>query len=92
MDYLPLLGPDFAKIYQLKKQLSDRFCMRDIGAISWYLGIKVTRDQANQTLFIDQSAFINRMLEDLQIENCKSAKIPIDFGIKIVKNWYISED
>ncbi len=44
VDDLLLLGPDLAKIGQLKKQLSDRFCIRDVGAISWYLGMEVTRD------------------------------------------------
>ena len=39
LDDLLLLGPDLAKIDQLKKQLSDKFSMRDMGAISWYLGI-----------------------------------------------------
>ncbi len=73
MDDLLLLGPDLAKIGQLKKQLSDRFCMRDMGAISWYLGMEVTRDRANRTLFIDQTAFIDRMLEDLGMEKCNSS-------------------
>ncbi len=41
---LLLLVTELAKIGQLKKQLSDRFRMRDVGAIFWYLGIEVTRD------------------------------------------------
>ncbi len=64
-DDLFFLEPDFAKIGQLKKHLSDRFCIRDIGAISWYLGMKVNRNQANRTLFIDQTAFIDWILKDL---------------------------
>ena len=86
VDDLFLLGPDLAKIGQLKKQLSDRFRMRDVGAISWYLGIEVTRDRANRTLFID------RMLEDLGMEKCKSAKVPMDSGTEMVKNRYMGED
>ncbi len=92
MDDLLLLGPDLAKIGQLKKQLSDRFRMKDIGAISWYLGMEVTRDRANRTFFINQTAFIDRMLKDLGIEKCKSAKVPIDFGTEMLKNRYIGED
>ncbi len=92
VDNLLLFGPDFAKMGQLKKQLSDRFRMRDVGAISWYLGMEVTRDRANQTLFIDQTAFIDRMLEDLGMEKCKSAKVPMDSGTEIVKNRYMGED
>ncbi len=92
MDNLLLLEPDLAKIGQLKKQLSDRFRITDIGAIFWYLGMEVTRDRANRTLFIDQTAFIDRMLEDLGMEKCKLAKVPMDSGTEMVKNRYMSED
>ena len=51
LDNFLLLGLDFAEISQLNKQLRDRFCMRDMGAIFWYLGMKITRDRANQTLY-----------------------------------------
>ncbi len=86
LDYLLFLGPDLAKIGQLKKQLSDRFCMRDLAAISCYLGIELTRDRANRTLFIDQTAFIDRMLEGLGMEKFKSTKIPMVSGTEMVKN------
>ncbi len=92
MDDLLFLGLDLAKIGQLKKQLSDRFCMRDMGAISWYLGMEITGDRAHRTFFIDQTAFIDRMLEDLEIEKCKSAKVPMDSGTEIVKNQYMVKD
>ncbi len=92
VDNLLFLGPDFAKIGQLKKQLSDRFCMRDIGVISWYLSIEVTRNRANWTFFIDQTVFIDRMLEDLGMEKCKSAKVLMDSGTKMAKNRYKDKD
>ncbi len=87
-----LLGFDLAEIGRLKKQPSDRFRMRNIRAISWYLGTEVTRDQAHQTLFIDHTAFIDQMLEGLMMEKCKSAKVPMDSGTKMVKSEYKSED
>ena len=66
--------------------------MRDIGAISWYLDMKINRNRANRTLFIDQTAFIDRMLKDLRIEKCESAKTPINSGTEMVKNWHMGED
>ncbi len=63
-----------------------------MGAISLYLGIEVSRDRVNQTLFIDQTALIDRILKDLGIEKCKSAKIPRDSGTEVIKNWYMGED
>ena len=57
VDDLLLLGPYLAEISNLKKQLGNRFCMRDMGPISWYLGMEVIRDRPNRTLYINQSAF-----------------------------------
>ena len=57
VDDLLLLGLYLAEINSLKKQLGNRFCMRDMGLSSWYLGMEVIRDQPNRTLYINQSAF-----------------------------------
>ncbi len=54
--------------------------------------MEVTKDQANRTLFIDQTAFIDRMLKDLGIEKCKSTKVIMNSGTEMVINRYISED
>ncbi len=54
--------------------------------------MKVTRDRANQALFIDQTDFIDRMLKKLGMEKCKLAKIPMDSGTELVKNRYMGED
>ena len=85
VDDLLLLGPYLAEISNLKKQLGNRFRMRDMGPISWYLGMEVMRDWPNRTLYINQSAFTQRMLEDLEIDDCKSAKVPINLGIELLK-------
>ncbi len=86
--YKTLTGPYLAEINNLKKQLGDRFRMRDMGPISWYLGIEVIRSRPNRTLYINQSVFTQRMLEDLEIEDCKSAKVPVDSVIRLVKDVY----
>lgn len=54
--------------------------MRDMWAISWDLGIEVTRNQAN------------RMLRDLEIEKCKSAKVTMDSGTEMIQRQYKSKD
>ena len=92
VDDLLLLGPYLAEISNLKKQLGDRFRMRDMGPISWYLGMEVIRDRPNRTLYINQSAFTQRMLEDLEMEDCKSAKVPMDSGIELVKDVYQGQE
>ncbi len=88
VDDLLLLGPYLEEMSNLKETFGDRFRIRDIEPISWYLGMEVIRDQPNRTLYINQSAFTKRMLEELEIENCKSTKLAIDSGIELVKDVY----
>ncbi len=85
-------APILLKISQPKKKLSDRFCISDIEAFFWYLSKEITTNWVNQRLFIDQTAFIDWILENLKMKKYKSAKIPIDSGIKIVKSQYKNED
>ena len=53
VDDLLLLDPYLAEISNLKKQLGDRFRIRDMGPISRYLGMEVIRDRPNRTLYIN---------------------------------------
>ena len=54
--------------------------------------MEIIRNRPNRTLYINLSAFITRMLEDLEMEDCKSAKVPMDSGIKLVKNVYQGQE
>ena len=59
-----------------------------MGTISWYLGIEVIKDRPNRTFYINQSAFTQRILEDMIMEDCKSAKVLIDPRSELVKDVY----
>ncbi len=47
VDDLLILGPNISDIQALKLQ---RFQMKDLGSIGWYLGMHITRDRAERTL------------------------------------------
>lgn len=83
-----LLGLYLTEISNLKKQLSDRFCIRDKEPISWYLDIEVIKDQPNRTLYINQLAFIQKILEDREREDYKLAKVAMDPRFELVKDIY----
>ena len=50
VDDLLLSGPEKDAIKILKRQLSKRFQMTDLGPCSYYLGMAVTRDRQNRTI------------------------------------------
>jgi len=49
---LLILGPDISDIQALKLQFAERFQMKDLGSIGWYLGMHIIRDRAERTIWI----------------------------------------
>ena len=58
VDDLLLLGEDQSEIEDIKHQLGNLYQMKDLGPTSEYLGIKITRDYKQQTIWIDQQVYI----------------------------------
>ena len=53
VDDLLLIGPSKDDIANLKKELSDRFRIKDLGPVNWYLGMHIIRDRPNRTIYIN---------------------------------------
>ena len=92
VDDLLLIGPDIPDIKNLKLQLSERFRMKDLGQIGWYLGMQITRNRANRTIWINQSTYIKRAIELLDMSDCKPVKTPMDFSCQLKKGVYRKSD
>ena len=71
MDDLIICGSSAADIGEFKKAISTRFNMKDLGALSYILGMEITRDRGARTLEITQKAYIEKMLQRFQMEECK---------------------
>jgi hypothetical protein len=78
VDDILILGKDRTKIQDLKRQLFNRFDMSDMGALEYFLGIKVTRDRKLCTLQIDQSGYIYKMLDMFRMKDAKEKNTPLD--------------
>jgi transposase InsO family protein len=78
VDDLLITGRDRKEIDTLKKALSKRFQMSDLGAVNFYLGMTVTRDRPNRTLYLGQQSYITKVLRDFGMEDCKPAVTPMD--------------
>jgi transposase InsO family protein len=78
VDDLLITGRDRKEIDLLKEALSRRFQMSDLGAVSYYLGMTITRDRSNRTLRLGQRSYITRMIRDFGMELSKEAPTPMD--------------
>ncbi|GMF51012.1 unnamed protein product [Phytophthora fragariaefolia] len=62
VDDLILLAPTKTTIAEIKKMLSSRFTMKDLGEIHFILGCEITRNWDERTIFISQRKYAETVL------------------------------
>ncbi len=86
---LLLLESNIFDIEALKLQFAERFQMKDLDSIEWYLEMHITRDRVKRTLWINQSIYIKRVIELLSMSNCSSTKTSMHHRCQLKKNVYL---
>ena len=61
---------------EVKKLFLSKYKMKDLGDISWILGMKLTRDRAKGVLSLDQSLYLNKVLARFSMVDCKPVATP----------------
>ncbi len=88
VDDLLILESNISDIEALKLQFAERFQMKDLDSIEWYLEMHITRDRAERTLWINQSTYIKRAIELLSMSDCSPTKTPMHHRCQLKKNVY----
>jgi ribosomal protein L12E/L44/L45/RPP1/RPP2 len=71
--------------YGYKASFTSHYKMKDIGECEWILGMRVRRDRKKRILILDQEQYINKVLKQFGMDNCKPAITPEDTS-KLVVN------
>lgn len=68
---------DDSKEYEVIKSLfMSKYKMKDLGNAQWILGMKISRDRKNKVLSLDQSIYVNKVLEKFGMQHCKPVSTP----------------
>ena len=67
-------------ILKLKDEIKKHWEITDHGPISWFLGFEIKWDQKAKTISINQSAYIQRVVEKFNLTNAKPVLTPIEPG------------
>jgi hypothetical protein len=67
---------DKAEWDALKAKLVDRFKTKDLGASTWILGMRITRDLKARTITLDQELYVTKALERHGMDQCKPVATP----------------
>jgi transposase InsO family protein len=82
VDDITILGSSLHKINDLKKSLSSRYEMTDLGEIQSYLGVNITRDRANRTMMINQTDYICGVVERFGMTDANPVYTPLPAGVE----------
>jgi hypothetical protein len=71
---------DLAEWAALKAQLVQRFNTKDMGASTWILGMRITRNRKARTITLDQELYVTKALQRYGMQECKMASTPEAVG------------
>ncbi|XP_072087345.1 retrovirus-related Pol polyprotein from transposon RE1 [Arachis hypogaea] len=83
VDDLILAGNNLGEINAVKTVLDDRFKIKDIGDLKFFIGMEVARSK--EGILLNQRKYAMDILKDAGFENCKPASTPMDYSTKLSK-------
>jgi hypothetical protein len=85
VDDLLYMSPSLSKIKRMKKLLTDKFQMRDLGPASIFLEMQITRDQSKKLLMIDQQVYTKGIITWFNMHSLKPRYTLLLEGIHLKK-------
>jgi len=79
-DIVVLVHPlNIATYKSFKQQLLGTYDIRELGELSWFLGIRVIRDEATHTIWMIQDSFIDKVANkfDLRLASTRYPDVPL---------------
>ena len=84
VDDIQIYGPKGSKhIKELKKELTKRFSMTDLGPSTYYLGMEIQRDRTKRTVRVTQTTYLRKVLDRFNMANCAPVPTPMVMGTQL---------
>ena len=80
VDDIPLASKSLKQVEWFKTEFAKQFKIKDLGEIQKILGVRVTRDRKNRTIKLDQTRYIQEVLEKIGMatERSRPTKSPME--------------
>jgi hypothetical protein len=84
VDNMLLIGNNMNEIKEVKKKLSSKFNMKDLGVVKFIMGMEIKRDRATRKLWLNQKKYIETILKRFNMHDCKPMKVLILVGAMLI--------
>ena len=81
MDDMIITGDDLNGIQELRVFLSQQFEMKDLGHLSYFLGLEITH--STDELYITQAKYAFELLSQVGLTNSKTVDTPVDLNVHL---------
>ena len=78
------MAGDTERVNQIKSMLNENFRMDDCGILNWFLGMQIL--QLHDKITVDQRKYIETVLQQFEMSDCKAVATPGEVNLKLVKN------
>ncbi|GJS29174.1 zinc finger, CCHC-type containing protein [Tanacetum coccineum] len=68
VDDILLMGNNIPMLHDVKSYIGRNFAMKDLGEAAYILGIKIYRDRSKRLIGLNQSAYIEKILEKIYMK------------------------
>ena len=86
VDDLVLASPTKGTINWVRVKLHQEFDMTDLGELSTFLVLEIQRNRSNRTLFLSQKTYIQKIIDNMGMEDCNPTTTPGDQQIRLEKS------
>lgn len=77
VDDMIVLGHSSQAVQKVISGIASLWEIKDLGDVGLILGIRIRRDRSNRTLYIDQSEYIQELIQRFRLGDAKPVNLPI---------------
>ena len=82
VDDLILVARNEKQLNQVKEKLSNKFDIKDLGELKYFLGMKVEQNKETRSIWIGQPAYTENLLKRLGMQDSKPTSTPVEASSK----------
>lgn len=91
VDDIILAGRSDERMSRIKKALSEKFKLKDLGEMNHFLGVKVVQDPKEEVIWIGQPLYTDSILEKFGMSDAKPISTPVAVNTKLMLGTEDSE-
>ena len=84
VDDIILGGSSTVRMDAVKKELSEKFKMKDLRPLHHFLGVKIIQDQLTGMIWMGQPSYVEKILQKFDMHNSKPVGSPMNPDVKLV--------